>query len=74
MHTLAGRLIVTAGIIACGVVTVSAQWRDVVTKGVPMTPSGTPNYEAPAPKRADGKTPERPASDVLMRYSVYPLD
>ena len=54
MHTLARLLIVAAGIIACGGVILSAQWRDVVTKGVPMTPAGTPNFEAPAPKLADG--------------------
>jgi hypothetical protein len=50
-------LIVTAAVIACGGVILSAQWRDVVTKGVPMTPSGTPNFEAPSPKLADG-TPD----------------
>jgi hypothetical protein len=58
MHTLARILAVTAGIIACGGVTLPAQWRDVVTKGVPVTPAGTPNLEAPAPKLADGKTPD----------------
>ena len=57
MHALPRLLTVAAGIIACGGVTLSAQWRDVVTK-VPLTPAGTPNYAAPAPKLADGKTPD----------------
>lgn len=57
MRTLARILTITAGIIACGAVTLSAQWREVTTKGVPMTPAGTPNYAAPAPKLADG-TPD----------------
>jgi hypothetical protein len=48
----------TAGIIVCVGVTLPAQWRDVSTKGVPMTPAGTPNLEAPAPKLANGKTPD----------------
>lgn len=47
-----------AGIIVFGGVTLSAQWRHLVTKGVPMTPAGTPNLAAPAPKLADGKTPD----------------
>jgi hypothetical protein len=49
-------LSVTAAII-CASVTTSAQWRDLATK-VPLTPSGTPNLSAPAPKLADGKTPD----------------
>jgi hypothetical protein len=49
-------LSVTAAII-CASVTTSAQWRDVATK-VPLTPSGAPNLLAPAPKLADGKTPD----------------
>jgi hypothetical protein len=49
-------LAVALGLIACGGLTLSAQWH-VVAKGVPMTPAGTPNFEAPAPKRADG-TPD----------------
>ena len=58
MHTLARTLTVTVGILACAAVTAPAQWRHVVTKGVPMTAEGTPDYEAPAPKLADGKTPD----------------
>ena len=49
-------LALAVGIIACAGMTLSAQWH-VVTKGVPMTPAGTPNFEAPAPKLADG-TPD----------------
>jgi len=56
MHILARLLAVTAGIIVCVGVTLPAQWH-VQTKGVPMTPAGTPNLEAPAPKLADG-TPD----------------
>jgi len=57
MHALASFLAVTAGIIVCVGVTLPAQWH-VQTKGVPTTPAGTPNLEAPAPKLADGKTPD----------------
>jgi hypothetical protein len=56
MHTLKRLLIVTAGIIVCVGVTLSAQWR-FQSKGVPKTAAGTPNLEAPAPKLADG-TPD----------------
>ena len=38
-------------------VAMSAQWPEVRTK-VPLTASGTPNLAAPAPKLADGKTPD----------------
>jgi hypothetical protein len=56
MHTLKRLLIVTAGIIVCVGVTLSAQWR-FQSKGVPKTAAGTPNLEAPAPRLADG-TPD----------------
>ena len=56
MHTLKRLLVVTAGIIVCVGVTLSAQWR-FQSKGVPKTAAGTPNLEAPAPKLADG-TPD----------------
>jgi hypothetical protein len=39
------------------VLTVSAQWDNVKTKGVPIK-NGRPNFEAPAPKLPDGKTPD----------------
>src|SRR4029453_11658504 len=54
---LAGRFIATIGMIVCVAVTLPAQW-PVTTKGVPMTPDGKPNYGAPAPKMADGTTPD----------------
>jgi len=56
MHTLKRLLVVTAGIIVCVGVTLSAQWR-FQSKGVPKTAAGSPNLEAPAPKLADG-TPD----------------
>ena len=33
----------------------SAQWPSYPTRGVPRTPDGKPNLEAPAPRTADGK-------------------
>jgi hypothetical protein len=54
---LAGRIIATVGMIVCLGVTLPAQW-SVATKGVPTTPDGKPNYHAPAPKMADGTTPD----------------
>src|SRR4029077_1225679 len=35
--------------------TVSAQWFDYPSKGIPRTPDGKANLTAPAPKTADGK-------------------
>src|SRR6476661_1901973 len=35
-----------------------AQWTDVKTKRVPLTRDGKPDMNAPAPKLADGKTPD----------------
>ena len=57
MHILARTFALTACLTICVSVTLPAQWRDVVTKAMPMTPAGTPNFEAPAPKLADG-TPD----------------
>jgi hypothetical protein len=51
-------LTVGASIIVCGGGSVPAQWRNVVTKGVPMTTAGAPNLTAPAPTLADGRTPD----------------
>lgn len=48
---------VTAAVLVCASVTASAQWRNLTTK-VPLTPSGTPNLSAPAPKLVDGRTPD----------------
>jgi len=53
---LAGRFFATVGMIALVAVALPAQWR-VRTKGVP-TQDGKPNYGAPAPKMADGTTPD----------------
>ncbi|MBZ5674363.1 MAG: hypothetical protein LAP61_08975 [Acidobacteriia bacterium] len=36
----------------------SAQWPEVKTKRVPLTRDGKPDLTAPAPKMADGKTPD----------------
>ena len=35
-------------------VALSAQWPDYPSKGVPMSPDGKPNLDAPAPRTADG--------------------
>ena len=56
MHPL-GRTAVIIAITSCWAVPLSAQWPEVPTK-VPLTPSGAPNLSAPAPKLADGKTPD----------------
>jgi hypothetical protein len=56
MHPLA-RIIVLCGMIGCWLTPLSAQWPNVVTR-VPRTASGAPNLSAPAPKLADGKTPD----------------
>ena len=50
-------LSVTTAVVICVSVTASAQWGSIVTK-VPLTPSGTPNLSAPAPKLSDGRTPD----------------
>jgi len=57
VRMLAGKLIATVGMIAYAAMTLQAQWQ-VTTDRVPMTPDGKPNYGAPAPKMADGKTPD----------------
>ena len=56
MHRL-GPLVVAIAIGSCSVATLSAQWPEVRTK-IPLTPSGAPDLSAPAPKLADGKTPD----------------
>lgn len=58
LRKLVRTLNLTFVLIACLAVTLPAQWVNVVTKDVPRTPLGTPNYGAPAPKMADGKTPD----------------
>jgi len=52
-----GRIAVVMAITGWWAVAVSAQWPDVRTK-VPLSASGAPNLAAPAPKLADGKTPD----------------
>ena len=52
-----GRIAAVLAIVSCCAVAVSAQWPDVRTK-VPLTASGAPDLTAPAPKLADGKTPD----------------
>jgi hypothetical protein len=42
-------------IFGCVPLTLSAQWLNYPTAGVPRTPDGKPNLSAPAPKTADGK-------------------
>src|SRR5215471_6797664 len=42
-------------LIAATAVTASAQWLNYPTAGVPKSPNGQPNLNAPAPKMADGK-------------------
>ncbi len=51
-------LLKAAGVTAILVVTsplLSAQWPAYPTRGVPRTPAGEPNLNAPAPRTADGK-------------------
>jgi hypothetical protein len=50
-----GWLYTAAIIVAIGPATLSAQWLGYATPGVPHTPDGKPNMEAPAPRTADGK-------------------
>jgi hypothetical protein len=56
MHSLA-RIALLVGIVGCWAAPLPAQWPNVVTR-VPRTASGAPNLSAPAPKLADGKTPD----------------
>src|SRR6202166_4763850 len=48
MHKLAVILCVTS-------VSLTAQWANRPTPGIPRTPEGKPNLTAPAPRTADGK-------------------
>jgi len=74
-------LSVTTAVVICASLTASAQWRNIVTK-VPLTPSGTPNLSAPAPKLADGRTPDlsgiwdaekRPCDEATSRLGCIDL-
>jgi len=50
-----GARFLTAAVILCAGGRLSAQWLNYPTAGVPKTPSGTPNLNAPAPRTSDGK-------------------
>jgi len=71
----------TTAVVICASLTASAQWHNIVTK-VPLTPSGTPNLSAPAPKLADGRTPDlsgiwdaekRPCDEATSRLGCIDL-
>ncbi len=47
------RLLLLAGMLLA--LPLAAQWFDYPTRGVPRTPDGKPNLNAPAPRTADGK-------------------
>ena len=48
--------ILTAAVLAVGLfVSVSAQWLEFPTPGIPRTADGKPNRMAPAPRTHDGK-------------------
>jgi hypothetical protein len=49
---------VAACALALAAIPLEAQWPEVKTKRVPVTRDGKPNLTAPAPKLADGKTPD----------------
>jgi hypothetical protein len=46
------------GAVAFATLPLSAQWQDVKTNRVPRRPDGKPDLTSPAPKIADGKTPD----------------
>lgn len=54
--SITGKLVF--GIVAFAVLPLSAQWQDVKTQHVPRGPDGKPELTAPAPKMADGRTPD----------------
>jgi hypothetical protein len=74
-------LSVTTAVVIGATLTAYAQWHNIVTK-VPLTPSGTPNLSAPAPKLTDGRTPDlsgvwdaekRPCDDATSRLGCIDL-
>jgi hypothetical protein len=46
------------GAVAIATLPLCAQWQEVKTNRVPRRPDGKPDLTAPAPKIADGKTPD----------------
>ena len=52
---LMNRSILSALLLVSACVSLSAQWLDYRTPGIPRTPDGKPNLTAPAPKMPDGK-------------------
>jgi hypothetical protein len=50
-----GRPISAVLVLVWASVSLSAQWLDYRTDGVPRTPDGKPNLSAPAPRTPDGK-------------------
>jgi hypothetical protein len=51
-------LLVAAAMLALACWRMPGQWTDVKSKRVPLTRDGKPDLKAPAPKAADGKTPD----------------
>src|SRR5205085_8452338 len=51
------KLYTVVGLVVLATAPLPAQWPDVKTRGVPLA-NGRPNLTAPAPKLADGKTPD----------------
>lgn len=58
MRTRSIVLSLAVGTIALAAVHLAGQVPEVKTKRVPLTRNGKPNLDAPAPKAADGKTPD----------------
>jgi hypothetical protein len=55
-RSITGNLVL--GAVAFATLPLWAQWQDVKTSRVPRGPDGKPDLSAPAPKMADGKTPD----------------
>jgi hypothetical protein len=55
LHQVAAALVPAVFMLVAVPTSLSAQWLDYPTSGVPRTPDGKPNLSAPAPRTADGK-------------------